>query len=102
MASTYTGATNPYQVTTGSNLNGTVTGFGGWSGESVDNLRRKFGIGDYVAQLAPEQSLFFAYLSRIAKKPLDETVWKPLEYRPQWQRRNFVINSASNKWDVAM
>ena len=91
MATTYTGATNPFQVTTGSSLNGTVTGFGGWSGESVDNLRRKFGIGDYVAQLAPEQSLFFAYLSRIAKKPLDETVWKPLEYRPQWQRRNFVV-----------
>ena len=97
MATTYTGATNPFQVTTGSNLNGTVTGFGGWSGSvDVDNLRRKFGIGDYVAQLAPEQSLFFAYLSRIAKKPLDETVWKPLEYRPQWQRRNFVVGSASN------
>ena len=96
MATTYTGSGNPFQVTTGSSLAGSITGFGGWSGESVDNLRRKFGIGDYVAQLAPEQSLFFAYLSRIAKKPLDETVWKPLEYRPQWQRRNFVSNAASN------
>ena len=89
--STYT-TSKSYGVTTGQmgTDGSTVTGFGGWSGESVDNLRRKFGIGDYVAQLAPEQSLFFAYLSRIAKKPLDETVWKPLEYRPQWQRRNFV------------
>jgi len=96
--STYTSSKN-YGVTTGQmgTDGSTVTGFGGWTGSlDVDNLRRKFGIGDYVAQLAPEQSLFFAYLSRIAKKPLDETVWKPLEYRPQWQRRNFVVGSASN------
>tara|TARA_R100000808_G_C2151349_1_gene160347 strand:+ start:1872 stop:3392 length:1521 start_codon:yes stop_codon:yes gene_type:complete len=103
MATTYTGATNPFQVTTGSNLNGTVTEFGAWSGSlDVDNLRRKFGIGDYVAQLAPEQSLFFAYLSRVAKKPLDETVWKPLEYRPQWQRRNFTIKAGSGTGDIAL
>jgi hypothetical protein len=96
MATTYTGATNPFQVTTGSNLNGTVTGRGSWANGvvDVDNIRRKFGIGDYVSQLAPEQSLFFAYLSKVAKKPLDETVWKPLEYRPQWQRRNFQIQVA--------
>ena len=101
MATTYTGATTPFQVTTGSSLAGSVTGFGGWDAGSVsvDNLRRKFGIGDYVAQLAPEQSLFFAYLSRIAKKPLDETVWKPLEYRPQWQRRNFQIQNADGAPD---
>ena len=71
-----------------------VTGWGTWGGVSVDNLRRKFGIGDFVSQLAPEQSLFLSYLSRVAKKPLDETVWKPLEYRPQWQRRNFQIQVA--------
>jgi len=70
----------------------TMAEWGNWTGVvDVDNIRRKFGIGDYVSQLAPEQSLFFAYLSRVAKKPLDETVWKPLEYRPQWQRRNFQI-----------
>lgn len=73
-----------------------VTEWGGWNGVSVDNIRRTFNIGDYVAQLAPEQSLFFAYLSRVAKKPLDETVWKPLEYRPQWQRRNFQIQFADS------
>jgi len=31
----------------------------------------------------------------VAKKPLDESVWKPLEYRPQWQRRNFQIQEAT-------
>ena len=92
--STYYGDDKLSTLTTGQTLDmGTnVSEWGGWSGVvDVDNIRRKFGIGDYVAQLAPEQSLFFSYLSRISKKPLDETVWKPLEYRPQWQRRNFVI-----------
>ena len=55
----------------------------------VDNIRRTFGIGDKVAELAPETSIFFSYLSKLGKKPTDETVWKPLEYRNQWQRRNF-------------
>ena len=94
MASTYYADDKLSTLTTGTTLDQgvNVTGWGGWSGVvDVDNIRRKFGIGDYVSQLAPEQSLFFAYLSRVAKKPLDETVWKPLEYRPQWQRRNFQI-----------
>ena len=49
MASTYTSATNPFQVTTGSSIGDprVVTGFGGWGGVlDVDNIRRKFGIGD--------------------------------------------------------
>jgi len=91
--STYYDAGKLSTLTTGqtSNTGTTVSEWGNWTGVvDVDNIRRKFGIGDYVSQLAPEQSLFFAYLSKVAKKPLDETVWKPLEYRPQWQRRNFV------------
>lgn len=62
-----------------------------WTGDvSIDNVRRTFGIGDKVAELAPQESIFFSYLSKIGKKPIDETVWKPLEYRNQWQRRNFT------------
>tara|TARA_Y100000361_G_scaffold57678_1_gene50433 strand:+ start:3196 stop:4686 length:1491 start_codon:yes stop_codon:yes gene_type:complete len=62
-----------------------------WSGDvGIDNVRRTFGIGDKVAELAPQESIFFSYLSKIGKKPIDETVWKPLEYRNQWQRRNFT------------
>jgi len=64
--------------------------FGGDVG--VDNIRRTFGIGDKVAELAPETSIFFSYLSKLGKKPTDETVWKPLEYRNQWQRRNFKVS----------
>ena len=67
-----------------------TTPAGQFTGESVDNIRRTFGIGDKVAELAPETSIFFSYLSKLGKKPTDETVWKPLEYRNQWQRRNFT------------
>lgn len=63
----------------------------GWDGVSVDNTRRIFGIGDTVASLSPAQSLFFTYLTKVAKQSTDDTVWKPLEYRHQWQRRNFSM-----------
>jgi len=78
---TYTG-TGQYNVTTTPNSPG-------WTGQSIDSLRRTFGIGDTVHELAPETSIFFSYLSKLGKKPTDETVWKPMEYRSQWQRRNF-------------
>ena len=64
----------------------------GFGGQSIDSLRRTFGIGDTVHELAPETSIFFSYLSKLGKKPTDETVWKPMEYRSQWQRRNFSCN----------
>jgi len=92
--STYGNGNSPYGVTTGQIAadGTTLTGFPTWGGEvSVDNIRRTFAIGDYVNSLAPEQSLFFAYLAKVAKKALDETVWKPMEYRPQWQRRNVKV-----------
>ena len=62
----------------------------GTNSPAVDNIRRTFGIGDKVAELAPETSIFFSYLSKLGKKSTDETVWRPLEYRNQWQRRNFT------------
>ena len=62
----------------------------GSNAPGVDNIRRTFGIGDKVAELAPETSIFFSYLSKLGKKSTDETVWRPLEYRNQWQRRNFT------------
>ena len=62
-----------------------------FTGESVNDIRRTFGISDKVSQLAPAESIFFSYLSRLGKKTTDETVWKPFEYRNQWQRRNFKM-----------
>ena len=73
-----------------------TTPSGAWAGNAatdVDNIRRTFGISDSVAQLAPAESIFFSYLSKLGKKTTDDTVWKPLEYRNQWQRRNFSVSA---------
>ena len=40
------------------------------SGVSLDSTRRKFNFGERVAELAPVQSPFFVYLSKVAKKLL--------------------------------
>ena len=58
-------------------------------GVSIDDRRRIFNFGERVAELNPASSPFFAYLSKVAKKPTDDPVFKFLEKRHQWQRRNF-------------
>jgi len=63
---------------------------------SLDNTRRVFNFGDRVAELAPQQSPFFVYLSKVSKKPTNDPVFKFLEQRHQWQRRNFEVLAA---WD---
>ena len=39
-------------------------------GVSINDTRRKFNFGERVAELAPMQSPFFVYLSKVAKKLL--------------------------------
>jgi hypothetical protein len=63
-------------------------------GVSIDDTRRKFNFGERVAELAPQQSPFFVYLSKVAKKATNDPVFKFLEQRHQWQRRNFVVTEA--------
>ena len=63
------------------------------SGVSLNDVRRKFNFGDRVAELAPQQSPFFVYLSKVAKKATNDPVFKFLEQRHQWQRRNFVVSA---------
>ena len=55
---------------------------------SIDHSRRMFNFGERIAELAPQQSPFFTYLSKVAKKPTDDPVFKFLEQRHQYQRRN--------------
>ena len=66
------------------------------NGVSINDSRRIFNFGERVAELNPAASPFFAYLSKVAKKPTDDPVFKFLEKRHQWQRRNFFIDNASN------
>ena len=66
------------------------------TGESINDIRRVFNFGERVAELNPAASPFFAYLSKVAKKPTDDPVFKFLEKRHQWQRRNFFVDGAGS------
>tara|TARA_R100000908_G_C3756416_1_gene151178 strand:- start:259 stop:1689 length:1431 start_codon:yes stop_codon:yes gene_type:complete len=83
---------------------------GSMQSSSINDSRRMFNFGERVAELAPEQSPFFTYLSKVAKKPTDDPVFKFLEQRYQWQRRNFQVKteeisptaySSNADWDHA-
>ena len=63
------------------------------SSVDINDTRRKFNFGERVAELAPIQSPFFVYLSKVAKKATNDPVFKFLEQRHQWQRRNFEVHS---------
>ena len=62
-------------------------------GTSINVDRRIFNFGERVAELAPAQSPFFTYLSNVAKIPTDDPVFKFLEQRHQYQRRNFALQA---------
>ena len=76
-------------------------------GTSINDSRRIFNFGERVAELAPQQSPFLTYLSKVANKPTDDPVFKFLEQRHQYQRRNFQMQAAvttaaySSGFDIA-
>ena len=59
--------------------------------------RRLFNFGDRVAELAPEESPFFVYLSKVAKAPTDDPVFRYLENR---NKINFTDRSLLLAADV--
>lgn len=58
---------------------------------SLDNRRRIYNFGDRIAELSPSESPFYVYLSKVAKKPTDDPIFKFLEQRHQWQRRYGIL-----------
>jgi len=64
------------------------------SASSINDSRRIFNFGERVAELAPQQSPFLTYLSKVSNKPTDDPVFKFLEQRHQYQRRNFEVKTA--------
>lgn len=68
---------------------------GGMQSSSINDSRRMYNFGERVAELAPQQSPFFVYLSKVAKKATDDPVFKFLEQRHQWQRRNFEVKTTN-------
>ena len=68
-------------------------------GVSINDNRRIFNFGERVSELAPQQSPFFVYLSKVAKKATDDPVFKFLEQRHQWQRRGFEVQTGDTMAD---
>ena len=66
-------------------------------GQAPDR-RRLFNFGDRVAELAPEESPFFVYLSKVAKAPTDDPVFRYLENRNKvnWTDRSFLLAADVN------
>jgi len=65
------------------------------SNVSLDHLRREF-VGDMLYALSPQESQFFSMLSRYKKKGYHDPVFKSMEKREQWQRRNFTLSSVTS------
>ena len=68
-------------------------------GNTVDSAnldtRRLYNFSDRVADLAPEESPFFTYLSKVAKVPTDDPVFRFLEDRTKvsWTDRSFYLQT---------
>ena len=58
--------------------------------------RRLYDLSDRVAELSPEESPFFVYLSKVSKVPTTDPVFRFLENRSKidWTNRSFTADSA--------
>jgi len=60
-----------------------------------DSLRRNYGLGSKIAEINPRETPFFTFLTRFAKEGTIDPIFKSMEVRHQWQRRNFVQTALS-------
>ena len=69
---------------------------------TTPDVRRLYNFGDRVADLSPEESPFFVYLSKVSKVPTDDSVFRYLEDRSKidWTSRDFLINNGGYTGDV--
>ena len=60
--------------------------------------RRLYNFSDKIAELAPEESPFFVYLSKTAKLPTDDSLFRYLEDRTKinYTSREFFIDGNMN------
>jgi len=60
---------------------------------NTPDVRRLYNFGDRVADLSPEESPFFVYLSKVSKVPTDDSVFRYLEDRSKidWTSRSFYM-----------
>jgi|TARA_R100000353_G_scaffold40321_1_gene31995 hypothetical protein len=64
---------------------------------SRPDQRRIYNFGDRIAELAPEESPFFVYLSQTAKLPTDDSLFRYLEDRTKidFTSREFLIDGTA-------
>ena len=82
-------------ITQGTKLSSNITAAATSAGVGqAPDRRRLYDFSDRVAELAPEESPFFVYLSQVAKNPTDDSVFRFLENRSKidWTSRNFKID----------
>ena len=86
MAITQGGVKSTDVVQASSNSHASVHG-------TTPDVRRLYNFGDRVADLAPEESPFFVYLSKVSKVPTDDSVFRFLEDRSKidWTSRSFFM-----------
>ena len=87
------------------NLSAATTSTGVSNTGVAPDQRRLFNFSDRIAELAPEESPFFVYLSKTAKLPTDDSLFRYLEDRTKinYTSREFFIdgNVASSAQLVA-
>ena len=79
-----------------SNLTASNTATGASGTGVAPDQRRLFNFSDRIAELAPEESPFFVYLSKTAKLPTDDSLFRYLEDRSKisYTSREFFIKGA--------
>ena len=79
-----------------SNLTASTTATGASGTGVAPDQRRLFNFSDRIAELAPEESPFFVYLSKTAKLPTDDSLFRYLEDRSKisYTSREFFIKGA--------
>ena len=78
------------------NLSASTTATGATNTGVAPDQRRLFNFSDRIAELAPEESPFFVYLSKTAKLPTDDSLFRYLEDRSKisYTSREFFIDGA--------
>ena len=78
------------------NLSASTTASGASNTGVAPDQRRLFNFSDRIAELAPEESPFFVYLSKTAKLPTDDSLFRYLEDRSKisYTSREFFIKGA--------
>ena len=78
------------------NLSASTTATGASNTGVAPDQRRLFNFSDRIAELAPEESPFFVYLSKTAKLPTDDSLFRYLEDRSKisYTSREFFIKGA--------